>query len=681
MPRNLNMPAMLLLILGATLATPTPGAAAATVPAKAAWTVMVYLDADNDLERPMMKNLEEMLKLGQTDQVNLIVLATRSSEGEGKYTNAAVANLPNWSDAKLLRVQPGRFQELADWGAVDTGDEHVLKRFLSTATQDYPAEHYALIFGDHGMAWAGVAVAESMGDGDSLAIDEIAGALKAVAPTAGRFELIGFDACVMANLEVARTLAPYARYLVASEEIEPSDGWDYAALLTKLTQAPAMDGAQLGRTIVDSYRDFYAKSASHERMQKAKAVTLTVIDLDQIAAVDKAVVSLGASADALLGRGGHAAWLHLAQARHATEEYGRSAAPSGLMPPGSAVYDLVHAAENVKLRSQDQASNAAADAVIAATSRAILYNIHGDARPHANGLSIFYPPNQTALAMRGKNSYKETSFAASNAWYPFLRNYVAVPASEAERNRPKPAIDPLTASGRMLSPHGKLNISSQVHADDIDEARFVVSIPQNDERVVIGSIPIDLKAGGDLKEDWDGEWFTISDNDGEFIAPITQFEELKDQGDEELYWAGVPARLRIAGTAQWLDVTLYFELDFRDEEVSGDFIYAVQYTANGPREIDLDAGDDLQPVYEVINAAGVSRRSVSDDPAHLIHIDDDTDELRVKRSALPPGRYQVGFVVSDLAGRQSEQLTEVQLEAAAAEPAAEPEAEPEAQSE
>ena len=667
-----------MLLLGAALAAFPLSAADAPAPARAAWTVMVYLDADNDLERPMMKNLEEMLHLGKTDRVNVIVLAARSSEGEGKYTNAPVANLANWTDGKLLRVEPGRLQELADWGAIDMGDATVLKRFLSTAMHDNPADRYALFFGDHGMAWAGVAVAESMGGGDSLAIDEIAGAFKAALPPGGRLDLIGFDACVMANLEVARTLAPYAHYLVASEEIEPSDGWDYAALFSRLTQTPGMDGAQLGRTIVDTYRDYYANSSNHERAEKAKALTLALIDLDQVAAVDQAVIAMGSGADALLGRGGHAAWLHLAQARHATEEYGRSAAPTGQSPPGSEVYDLVDAAQKLKAHAQDAASGTAADAVIAAAGRAIVYNLHGPARPHANGLSIFYPPNQTAFAMRGKTSYKETSFAASNSWYPFLKSYVAVPASAAERNRPKPAIDPLTASGRMLAPHGKVKLASQVHADDIDEARFVVSLAQDNQRIVIGSIPIDLDAAGDLKQDWDGEWFTISDNDGEFIAPVTEFEELSGSGNEDLYWAGVPAQLRMAGTREWLDVTLYFMLDFQDddEEVSGDFIYAVEYTARGPREIDLDAGDDLRPVYEVIDASGESHPSVSADPKELIHIDDDADDLKVGRTEVPPGRYQVGFVVSDLAGRQSEQMTEVQVEATAEpEPASESESE------
>ena len=89
---------------------------AAAQPAPAAWTVMVYLAADNDLEAPQMQDLREMLKVGSTAQVNVVVLADRHPQGDGKYTNSSVANLPDWTSAKLLYVEPGRMRELADKG-------------------------------------------------------------------------------------------------------------------------------------------------------------------------------------------------------------------------------------------------------------------------------------------------------------------------------------------------------------------------------------------------------------------------------------------------------------------------------------------------------------------------------------------------------------------------------------
>ena len=69
----------------------------------------------------------------------------------------------------------------------------------------------------------------------------------------GAFELVGFDACLMAQAEVMSALAPHARYAVASEETEPALGWSYAGFLSALTNDTSMTGRELGQAIVDSY--------------------------------------------------------------------------------------------------------------------------------------------------------------------------------------------------------------------------------------------------------------------------------------------------------------------------------------------------------------------------------------------------------------------------------------------
>jgi hypothetical protein len=674
---------LVLAVLLAGVAAEMP-AAAAPAP-KAAWTVLVYLDADNDLEAPMMANLEQMLRVGGTPQVNVIVLAARSAEGEPdpRYTNRAIANIPNWTGTKLLQVQKGRLVELADWGRANLGDPAVLGRFLGTTLRDFPAQRTAVILGDHGMAWAGAAV--SVSAHDQLSIDDIKKALGEVAQAGGPVDLIGFDACVMGNLEVAKSLAGTARYMVASEEIEPADGWNYAAFLGALVANPAMDGKTLGTTIIDSYRDWFARSPDHDKQEKAKAITLALIDLDKVPAVDKAVSALGSGSQALLARGGHAAWVHVAQARFEAEEYGRTGRKPA--PPGSEVYDLAHLAQNLRAKAQDPASAAAADAVVAAVKQAVPYSIHGEARPHAGGLSIFFPPDDTTLSMRAKNFYYDNAFAQGWPWQALLDKYTSVEASDAERNRPKPAIDPLAASGRMLAGDGKVSIRSKVRADELAEASFVLAVNQGGTRVVMGSLPVDLNASGALNEKWDGNWFTISNNNVEMIAPVSEFEELNDEQD--VYWATVPAQLRLHGTREWIDVDLNFIIDTGDDEddepadaaaheqgddenddedddegheedVSGDFIYAIAWTAQGPREIDLDEGDELRPVYETIDPAGKEGLVVSQDPAHVIHIGD-LDDLKVTETRMPPGKYLVGFEVRDLADRHSEQFVEVEL--------------------
>ncbi len=616
---------------------------AAAQAAPAAWTVMIYLDADNDLEAPQMQDLREMLKVGSTAQVNVVVLADRHPRGDGKYTNSSVANLPDWTSAKLLYVERGKLRELADQGEANMGNPATLSDFVESTMRDYPAQHFALVFGDHGMAWPGVAVDES-NDSDTLTLLEIASVLQDVVEKHGKLELIGFDACVMANLEVAAALTPFAKYLLASEEIEPVEGWDYTAWLTGVNRAPGSDGVALGRMIIDSYRDSFGND------DQAKGITLSLLDLGKIPPVERAVAALSAAANAQLARGGRAGWITLARARSDTEEYGRSTGAQG----GPLVYDLQQFAHNVAASATDDASKRAAGAVQAAVRSAVVYEIHGQARPNASGVSIFFPPNREKLAARGETAYHETGFAQNNRWLPFLQEFSGI----ADRDTADPQIGPVKSDTAELVSGKSARITAHLSADDIDSASFIVAIPQGDARLLIGSLPVDISDAGELTEEWDGEWFAISDGDNEFICPITEFEELDDA--EDVYWAGVPAQLRLSGTAAWLDVTLNFLLDFNRDDVSGDLVYAVEQTAHGPREINLGAGDQLRPVYLMIDANGAQTRVAEDDADKVLHLDR-LDDMKVQEVRLPAGRYQVGFMIEDLAGNTSQQLTEIEI--------------------
>jgi hypothetical protein len=63
----------------------------------------------------------------------------------------------------------------------------------------------------------------------------------------GKYELIGFDVCLTATIDVADTVSNFANWMVAAEELEPGCGWDYARMLEALADDPGMSGAELGR--------------------------------------------------------------------------------------------------------------------------------------------------------------------------------------------------------------------------------------------------------------------------------------------------------------------------------------------------------------------------------------------------------------------------------------------------
>src|SRR4051794_34156084 len=45
-----------------------------SAPAQSAWTLMIYEDADNSLETPQLANVQEMLQVGSTDKVQIVML-------------------------------------------------------------------------------------------------------------------------------------------------------------------------------------------------------------------------------------------------------------------------------------------------------------------------------------------------------------------------------------------------------------------------------------------------------------------------------------------------------------------------------------------------------------------------------------------------------------------------------
>ena len=60
------------------------------------WTVMYYLDADCNLEAPMLDDIDELEMIGSTDNVNLLVLLDRTPEHDKRDGN--------WSNSRLLFV-------------------------------------------------------------------------------------------------------------------------------------------------------------------------------------------------------------------------------------------------------------------------------------------------------------------------------------------------------------------------------------------------------------------------------------------------------------------------------------------------------------------------------------------------------------------------------------------------
>ncbi len=214
---------------------------------KASWTVMVYLDGDNNLDPDAHVDMGEMAVVGSTSAVNVVVLL---DEFDGP--------------ANLLKVTAGGSQLVSGFPLngieADMGDGNTLAVFVDFVVAKFPADHYLLDLWDHGDDFRGFAwddhpnLDNSPGD-DFMTHTEIVNAL-----SGHHLDILAFDGCVMSNLEVsyeyaARGLA--IDYLVASEIYIPNQGFAYDGLLAPLIAKPSMDALTLSKTIVDSYLAYY----------------------------------------------------------------------------------------------------------------------------------------------------------------------------------------------------------------------------------------------------------------------------------------------------------------------------------------------------------------------------------------------------------------------------------------
>ena len=610
---------------------------------QAEWTLMFYMDSDNNLEAPQMEDLEEMMAVGTTAKVNLIALIDRNPKGETPddrgYTNRAVGGIPNWTTAKYVVIEKGKLREMSDWGEINMGDPANLKKFLDMTTKQFPAKHYGVIFGDHGASWPGILSDESA-DGDGIDMTELSAVLKDYSAARGKLDLIGFDACLMANFEVARTVAPFAKTMVGSEELEPGNGWNYTPLLTKLNQAPDMDSFALGRAVVDTYRDFYFAPAEREH---SSFVTLSVIDLSKIDALANAISDLAIANQGLIKGGGKPNLIKIAQARSKADEFGKHGNESAFN------FDIVNYAENIKAQSPDAAKTA--DAVIAATKAAVVYKINGPTHARANGLSIYFPSKKETLLTSG---YEKNPFFLSFKWPVLLGEIFGLLGADTQ----PPVIQNIQTTDNSLAKGDIAQVTAKVNADDVDEATFVLARNEKDATILIGAIPTEPDEKGVLHETWDGTWFTIGDGKNQQICPVTGFEEL-DEGKDE-YLVEVPGQIRYKGGKQWRDITMYFVLDFKEADATGEFVSAYEFIKGNPREIDILDGDDIRPVYVAVDAKGETTNVASSDPADILHMGKDND-LLIGNEAVEPGNYSIGFLVTDYAGNTSDKFVDVAI--------------------
>lgn len=337
------------------------------------WAIYWYL-CGSDLESGggfASGDLGELMEVQLPENVNVVIETGGSSEWQNDVIDAS--KLQRWvynsEGLMLVDEQP----------SASMGEAQTLADFLSFAKTNYPAEKTAVVFWNHGGGSVSGASFDELYDFDSLTLDEMYAAFSSVwEPSAENqpLELVGFDTCLMATVDVANTFSDLAHYLVASEETEPANGWYYSQWVGALAQDTSMDGAELGKVICDAYY------AGCEEVGTQDNTTLSLTDLSKVGPLLEAYESFGAEALAAACTD-PAFFSQFGRVAAQSENYGGNTKEQGY----TNMVDLGHMAR------QSAGMLSSSQSVLDALNDCVLYQVGGQYRTEATGLSCYYSYN------------------------------------------------------------------------------------------------------------------------------------------------------------------------------------------------------------------------------------------------------------------------------------------------
>jgi hypothetical protein len=396
-------------------------------------TILVY-SIGSDISKGAERDLNNMMNNSTSSQINVVVAA---GGGVGITHNTSNKIQLDWTQLTYVAKDQSGQLSTSPQGQKNMADTSTFISFVEWAMKTYPAKNYAIVFNDHGsgpVKGFGSDIVFRATQKGNLTVSDIANSLAQVeSDTGSRFDLIGFDACLMAGAEVASALSPYADYLVASEDVEIGS-WNYVSILQGLSANPTMNGEALGESILNAARQ---KNAGANGEQNP-GLTLSAIDLSKVAAVNQAIDTLGSELVSSLALDPTPPvtppansqtpcttnWSCVALAAHGADKFDLD-----FVNQGPDVVDLASFAGSLATTNLGQQSPAlvSADTVQnlkTALAGAVVDQALGSARTTSSGLTIYVPSssirNETAVP-----TYLTIPLFSKN-YQKFVSNYASL---------------------------------------------------------------------------------------------------------------------------------------------------------------------------------------------------------------------------------------------------------------
>ena len=330
-------------------------------------TLMIYM-VGSDLEAKGgagTNDMEEILGSSVDISVNNILIYAGGSK---VWHND---DLSTKSGHSILKLTDGGYEAIETKAEASMGEALTLAEFLNYAYTNFKTNNYALILWDHGNGPLIGYGKDMLHENDALTLLEMKEALKASPFSAdNKLSWVGFDACLMSSVELACIWQDHADYLIASQEIEPTFGWNYAFL----QQLGKTDTKSLADNITKQYMD--SCLAYYERKNyDHRDTTLACMDLSKLDTLKTSLENLFSVASKDVAT----EYTSLVSARVNSRSLGRATTGSE--------YDLVDLMDMVDQMSGAYPNEGAA--VKTAIDEFVVHNVTNTTG--CCGLSIYYP--------------------------------------------------------------------------------------------------------------------------------------------------------------------------------------------------------------------------------------------------------------------------------------------------
>ncbi len=415
-----------------------------------AWTFMIYMAADNDLNYFAWKNLKQLELIGSNENMNIIVQLNIPGNN---ITKRYVVK----KGKKLLVQEQSTIQEKLNSGSYQT-----LINFVNWATNIFPAENYGLILWNHGTGAIDPYFGRAINPADlfylnptndkleidrgisylTLIYNEIYRTIRSYGKRGVCFDdsfksyisnhdleialseikkilkgkklgIIGFDACLMAMIEVASICKNYAEYFIGSQELEYGAGWKYDEVFEPFVNQ-ILNPKDFAQHIVKSYEKAYQKYIND--------YTLSAIDLNQHLQLEQNVSNVAnILIQALSNQQGRKVSDTLRKCK-STQYCTCFDEPSYIdlgdfyLNLSQHVNHIIIQDKNMEKSLQQQLFQLLNDGLFIIKSL-VIENKVGPKLKKAQGISIYFPEHTII------NSYTKSPFASSNQWLQLLLKY------------------------------------------------------------------------------------------------------------------------------------------------------------------------------------------------------------------------------------------------------------------